>query len=221
MPPSCGQSVPGIRKIWLARKANAVMFRYLNDEFSYVDWILNANGNPTSFFEFECDHDFDECEEVLERNSNGRSFPQSLTMRFAQMAKEKRAVCESLIYDRFVCVFLDRNGRYWIVGQENGLRCEEYRGTSDKSGGGNGLTFQIKGRERVLRREVNGTNFIYTSPNGGSGQLVAAPVITGLGGSLPNGGISTILNTWQGPFAGNPAMPLSQLGNAPLIQIMQ
>ena len=221
MPRSCGESVPGIRKIWLARKANAVTFLYANDDFSIVDWILNSASNPTPFFEFECDHEFDECEEVLERNSNGRSFPQSLTMRFAQMAKEKRAICESLIYDRFVCVFQDRNGRYWIVGQENGLRCEDYRGTSDKTGGGNGLTFRIAGRERVLRREVNSANFIYTSPNGGQGQQNITPRVTGLGGSLTNGGITTILNTWQGPFAGNPAMPLSQLGNVPLIQLMQ
>lgn len=221
MPPSCGDSVPGIRKVWLARKANAVNFLYANDDFSTVDWIMNAGFNPTPFFEFECDVDFNESEEVLERNSNGRSFPQSLTLRFAQMAADKREIAESIIYDRFVCVYQDRNSRYWVVGQENGLRCEDYRATSSNSGGANGLTFRVQGRERVIRREVNATNFIYTSPNGGQGQQNITARVTGLGGSLTNGGITSVLNTWQGPFAGNPAMPLSQLGNVPLIQIMQ
>jgi hypothetical protein len=136
------------------------------------------------------------------------------------MAKEKRAVLESMIYDQLSCVYLDRNGRYWLLGQENGLKATGYQGTSDTGGGGNRYVVTLTGRERFLQREVNGTNFIYTSPNGGQGQTNVTPWIKNLGGNGPNGGITTILNTWLGN-AGNPAMPMSQLGEQPLIELMQ
>jgi hypothetical protein len=122
IPASCGKSVPGVRKIWLARKANAVTYTYANDDFSYISFILNSAGNPTPYYEFEGDLDFNASLEELDQTANGRSFPQSFTLRFAEMAKEKRSVLESMIYDQLSCVYLDRNGRYWLLGQENGLK---------------------------------------------------------------------------------------------------
>jgi hypothetical protein len=220
IPASCGKSVPGVRKIWLARKANAVTYTYANDDFSYISFILNSAGNPTPYYEFEGDLDFNASLEELDQTANGRSFPQSFTLRFAEMAKEKRAVLESMIYDQLSCVYLDRNGRYWLLGQENGLKATGYQGTSDTGGGGNRYVVTLTGRERFLQREVNGANFIYTSPNGGQGQTNVTPWIKNLGGSGPNGGITTILNTWEVP-AQFPRMPLSQLGNQPLIEVMQ
>lgn len=216
IPPSCGKSVPGMRKIWLARKANAMIFTHVNDNFSIVDMILNAQGTPTPFYEYECDVAYDNAPETFERNTNGRSFPVSLDLRFARMQAEKRSTLEALIYDTTIGVYVDRNGRYWVVGQDNGLRVSEYTGTPDNSGGGNGYVLKLIGREKYLRREVNGTKFIYTSPNGGpGGNGGAGPVKTGLGGSGPGGGITAELATWQSAATGKP-MPLSQLGRVPL-----
>jgi hypothetical protein len=218
---SCGASVPGVRKVWLARKANSVSYRYANDDFSIIDWIMNAGGNPTPFHEFEADIEFAQSTEELQIDTAGKSFPQNITMRFAAMAREKRAVFESVIYDQCVCVYLDRNSRYWLLGQDHGLKTVEYSATSDRKSGANGYVFKLVGREKQLQREVNGVNFtIYTSPNSpGSGQSGAR--ITNLGGSGPNGGITAVLNTWTAQPFGGPPMPLSQLGDKPIIEIIQ
>lgn len=208
-------SVPGIQNVWIARKANATVFTYLGDEFGIIEWIKNSAGNPTPFHEFECDLDFDEASQELQAGVNGRLLPVSVQLRFANMQQEKRSVLEALIHDKVVIAYLDNNLKYWLVGQENGLMCSNYLGSSAI----NGYTLTFEGTERNLVREVNGTNFIYTSPNGGQGSGASTARITNLGGSGPNGGITAVLNTWFAPD-GTP-MPLSQLGAVPLNQIIQ
>jgi hypothetical protein len=75
IPASCGKSVPGVRKIWLARKANAVTYTYANDDFSYISFILNSAGNPTPYYEFEGDVDFNASLEELDQTSKWSVVP--------------------------------------------------------------------------------------------------------------------------------------------------
>ena len=209
------QSLPGVQRVWLARKSNAMEYRYTSDDFGIITWILTSAGNPTPFLEFACDSAYVTSDETLTRNTKGKTFPQSIVLRFAKMDKDKRASLEGIINDKCVCVYLDSNSKYWLLGQDNGLQCLDYQGTPDVDGGGNNYNCKLQGLERFMQREVNGTNFIYVSPNNGQ-QLVR----NNLGGSGPNGGITSILNTWLGS-AGAPNMPLSQLGAQPIVNVIQ
>jgi hypothetical protein len=212
-------SLPGVQRVWLARKSNAMLFTYTNDDFGIITFILNSQGTPTPFYEFACDTAYVKSDESLSRNAKGKTFPQSVDLRFSRMSKEKRVILESIINDKVVCVYLDSNGKYWLMFQDNGAQCVDYQGTPDIDGGGNRYTCKLQGLERYMQREVNGTNFIYTSPNGGQGGNVDGTQVTNLGGSGVNGTITTILNSWQSAVP--VSMPLSQLGSKPLIDIMQ
>lgn len=218
IPASCGQSVPGVKAVWFARLANAGLYLYANDDFSYIDWILRPTGNPTPFYEFECDIEFVTGTEVLDRGLNGKSFPQTFVMRFAQMQKEKRETFEAMIYDQLIVVYQDMNDRYWLLGQNFGLQLSRFLATPDTNKGGNRYEIEFIGREVELMREVNPDHFIYKVPNGPAGNKIQ---ITNLGGSGPNGGITQVLNTWGEAGIGGPWMPLAMLGNAPLRDLMQ
>lgn len=216
--PPCAStfSVSGVQKVWLARKANATEYRYALDEMGIIQYIMNTAGNPTPFYEFECDSAYVTPNEDLAINERGKTFPQSITMRFAAMDYEKRAVLESIINDKTVCVYLDANQRYWLLGQDHGLQCVEYNGTPDVANAANRYTCKLQGLERYQQREVYGPNFIYVSPNSGGGTKT-----TNLGGGGINGGITAVLNTWGQQAIGGPWMPLSQLGNAAIIDVIQ
>lgn len=195
-----------------------MQYTYTADEFGIITFILNAQGSPTPFFEFECDEAYVTSDETLAINNRGKTFPQSVQLRFAAMAYDKRAVLESIINDLCVCVYLDNNGRYWLLGQDFGMQCVDYNATPDNASGANRITFKLQGLERFQQREVYGPNFIYTSPNYSPQN---GPKVKDLGGSGPGGGITQTLLTWGQASIGGPWMPLSQLGNVALIDLMQ
>lgn len=223
----CASSIGGVRRVWLADKKYVVDFTYAADELGIINHILNSGGNPSSFYEFDCDGEFVTSGEDLKIDQAGRSFPQSIRLRFAQMDYTKRATLQTLIYTRLACVYEDQNGKYWLLGQEFGLKATVYSAQSDVFKGGNRYEIGLIGNERMQAREVNKTNFIYTFPNGtgssvpsGSAPATppATPKVTGLGGSGPGGGITEMLNTWGITSGGvmTIPMPLSQLGAVPL-----
>lgn len=228
--PCTSMSIGGTRKVWLARKANATQFRYVGNELGIIQWILNGTGTPTPFLEFECDREFVASVEDLRIDGNGFSFPQSIPLRFAAMTYEKRKVLETLINDRIVVVYQDENGRYWLIGQFNGLQASEYQATPDVQGGANRYTIRLSGLEVHQQREVMESMMIYHSPNGGGqtgtgttsiGLGSGQRVLNNLGGSLPNGGITEDLGTWGQELIGGASMPLSQLGNVPIVELLQ
>lgn len=223
----CASSIGGVRRVWLAEKKYVTDYTYAADELGIIDRILNSGGNPSSFYEYDCDGEFVQAGEDLKIDQRGRSFPQTIRLRFAAMDYMKRATLQALIYTRLACVYEDQNGRYWLLGQEFGLKATVYSAQTDVFKGGNRYEIELIGTERMQVREVNKVNFIYTFPNGVGSSLPtggaaptppATPKVTGLGGSGPNGGITADLSTWGQYHNGEMVrpMPLSQLGIVPL-----
>ena len=225
-------SLGGVKRVWLADKKYVQDYTYQDDEFGIIELILTSSGVPSSFYEFHCDGEYVGSEETLNISQADRAFPQKINLRFAAMDHFKRAILETMIYTRLACVYEDNNGKMWLLGQEFGMKVTEYQGRTDVRFGGNSYTCTLIGNERMQQREVNKENFIYTFPNGSGSSIPTGfrypeppenPKITGLGGSGPGGGITQDLSTWGIYESGVMVtpMPLSQLGNIPLIKIMQ
>jgi hypothetical protein len=209
----CGNVVPGVSNLYIARRAEANTFLYPNvarTGLSLVNDITN-NGAPVPWYEFYCEFNTN-FQETLSRSDAGGNFPQQLTCVFPQLSTDSRIALEQLINDRVCIIAKTLGSEFWLLGQEFGLKVEEYTASPGPRSGVNAytVTFVSQGREQFRRVSTNA--FVANiAVNGGMNARQA--IVKDVGGSGSGGTITDVLSTWT--------MPLFQLGNQPIIDVIK
>jgi len=209
----CGSVVPGVTRMWIARRALANTFLYPNVARTGLSQVLSVtnNGAPVPWLEFYCETS-NSFQEVLNRGEQGGLFPQEMSCIFPKMDTDKRISLEQLINDPVAVVIETKASGYWLLGQEFGLRVYNYTASPGTPGGANSyrVTFQSIGREQM--RKINSAFLTNVAVNGGS-NAGSSPVLN-IGGLGSGGTVSNVLSTWD-------AVPLYQFGAFPLNTIIQ
>lgn len=125
--------------------------------------IAKANGGR--FYQFNLTRATGEWSEAYNDNSaNGTSFHvQTLTMVFNKMLAATSQQIKLIAQNRLLAVVEDRNGKYWLLGQDVGLEREGGQAGSGKDGG-----------------DRNGYEIILTTQNRGPALEVSSGIIAGL-----------------------------------------
>jgi len=160
----CKDNMGGLRKVWLTNKENIASFTPAIGSTSPLDeGIITAITMVTAspeyvFYEFNPNKDSSNWVENIQSNvQNGTiAYEQVLTLMFAKNEAAKRNQVKLLGQAELVAVVLDKNGKYWILGEENGI---ELSGGNSASGTAmtdmNGWTLTLSGSERHPAREVD------------------------------------------------------------------
>jgi len=95
-------------------------------------------------------------EEYQDSAENGTSFNrQTLTVILNKMQASLRNEIALLAQNRLLAVVEDRNGKYWLLGYENGIQREGGNGsTGTAMGDRNGYTLTFTGDEKNMAYEV-------------------------------------------------------------------
>jgi len=209
----CGPVVPGVSKMWIARRELAKTFLYPNVSrtgLSQVSEVTN-NGAAVPWYEFYCEIN-NTFEEQLSRTDQGGVFPQSLSCIFPKMDTDKRITFEQLTNDRVAVVVETRSSGYWLLGQEFGLKVSSYLASPGTRNGANAYkaTFTSVGREQF--RKISPDFLSNVAVNGGSNP--SATAVLNVGGTGPGGTVTDLLSTWS-------TTPIFKFGAQPLQEIIQ
>jgi len=216
----CEYSVGGVDNVYIVRRDLIHHVNNADNNPNLIDGFVGFGGAGIPWLEFGAVRALTTAGESISFSKNGTSFPQQITLIFAKIEWLKRAALEQLINDTVVCVFRDRQKKWWYIGKEHGLKVSKYTSKVQESRKANGYAITLSGTERYQMYEVSfdaisadiavndGAPVIFdgapTPQNGG-------PITTFLGGSGTNEGINENLSSFIGG-AGKP-MSLYKLGN--------
>ncbi len=83
----------------------------------------------------------------ISRLSDGRlAYSISATLTLQKLEGIKFNELKSLLNERIVMLFEDRNSKWWIVGRENGLKIDSMQATTGSVGASNNYTLTISGQ---------------------------------------------------------------------------
>ena len=135
----CDYSTGGIKQIYLTNK-------------DFINSIaLDENGqiiafNPSAsiyWLVFDTNRASTSITENLEQGDNKNIYKQDLDTTFIEMDASKRATLEQIVKGELVALVKDENGKYWSLGEDNGLEVKGYSATSETVGGVNRYTLKL------------------------------------------------------------------------------
>lgn len=149
----CRDNVGGIKKVYLTEHAN-------------VTAITSASGVITAitmaaskvFRTYELEKETGEFTENYQTNdANGTLFfEQDLTFPIRKMTAAMSSEIKLIAQNRLAIITLDRNGKYMLLGENNGVEFQPSTAKSGKSMGDfNGYTLVFKGKEESFAKEVS------------------------------------------------------------------
>lgn len=149
----CADSVGGIKKIYITELAN-------KSSVTAASGIITAFtlSAGKKFFTYELQKETSNLVENITRNSaNGTTFyEQVLQFTIRKMAASLRNEIKLLAQNQVMIIVLDRNGKYWLLGEQNG--CEMTNSTAATGtamGDFNGYTLNFQGMEEAPCQEVS------------------------------------------------------------------
>ena len=149
----CADSVGGIKKIYITELANKASITAASGIITA--FTLSAG---KKFFTYELQKETSNLVENITRNSvNGTTFyEQVLQFTIRKMAASLRNEIKLLAQNNVMIIVLDRNGKYWLLGENNG--CEMTNSTAATGtamGDFNGYTLNFQGMEEAPCQEVS------------------------------------------------------------------
>ena len=149
----CADSVGGIKKIYITELSNKASITAASGIITA--FTLSAG---KKFFTYELQKETSNLVENITRNSaNGTTFyEQVLQFTIRKMAASLRNEIKLLAQNNVMIIVLDRNGKYWLLGENNG--CEMTNSTAATGtamGDFNGYTLNFQGMEEAPCQEVS------------------------------------------------------------------
>jgi len=154
----CRDSVGGIKELYISELDNItgttgsasgnITAVTMTTGSQFRKYQLDANMNPA---------DWDE--QIQANSQNGSLFyEQSLNLKLRKMQATLRNEIRLLAQNRLAVIVLDRNGKYWLLGLNNGLEIQPSKsGSGSGMGDFNGYQLVFKGMEELPACEVTGT----------------------------------------------------------------
>ena len=152
----CKDSLGGIKEVYIGSTNSTTVFTYDAD-----DVIDSATGAP-NFFTFEQRNEQGEFVQTGQHSvENGTNFwEQSVSLIFTKNDAEDRNTLMLLAQSTLMIIVLDQNGKYWVVGQENGADLTASTQSAGKAYGDlNGTTVSFMGKESSPAREMDAATF--------------------------------------------------------------
>lgn len=156
---ACKNSIGGVKTIYAARKEDVTAVTVTATEGTGVDTvtaITMATGKV--FYEYKGTKDSSNFVSTytVAPEAGSAYWNTVLTTQWAQMDSVKRAQLLALLVDELIIIALDRNGKYWMLGKDNGM--EGSNGTAQTgsaSGDLNGMTAEFTAAEPAPPIEVD------------------------------------------------------------------
>jgi hypothetical protein len=122
---SCGSNIPSIKQMWIGN------FGSVTPTYTYVTGVTDADGNqiiesvsalaldnttPEYWVEYAFRKNTCSASSEMTINDNGSHyFTNALNMIFAKQDTNKRLNIEAIASGDCACIYLDGNGKYWIM----------------------------------------------------------------------------------------------------------
>lgn len=157
----CKDAIGGIKNIWLISSNNKGTFTK-SASGTVTAWTPVAN----SLFKYELRKMSSSFEtDIMTNQINGTTFYETkLTFQLNKMEVYKRNELKLVAQQLVIVIILDRNGNYWVVGDENG--CDMTSG---------------KGNSGTAMGDFNGWTVEFTADEPDMPALLTAGVVTSLG----------------------------------------
>ncbi len=151
----CGNGKSGVKKMWAVEHAALATIA----ETAGVVTTLTLDGGK-SFYGWEMEPGQGTFNSPIQRNrANGTTFYEhKATVKFNRYETTKRNEILIIASADILLIALDKNGKYWLLGKENGLSLESGQGTSGQAMGDfSGFELAFTGEENELPVEINST----------------------------------------------------------------
>jgi hypothetical protein len=151
----CKDSVGGIKKMYITELENKAT---LTKTAGVVTAFTLATGKRFWVYDFEKET-AETTETITTSVENGTTFyAQEAKMRINKRDTTKRNEIKLLALNRCMVIALDRNGIYWLMGEENGMDLMPSTSTLGKAMGDfNGFDLVLAGKETDSMAEVTGS----------------------------------------------------------------
>lgn len=149
----CRDSVGGIKKIYVTEHANLTAITSATGVISAI-----TMASTTQFFIYNLEKESAEWTETTTVSvENGTKFSeQSLTASITKMTAAKRNELKLLSQNRIAVIVLDRNGLYWLLGENNGMDLLTKEAKTGKAMGDmSGYTLTLNGKEENEAQTVS------------------------------------------------------------------
>lgn len=160
----CKDNTGGIQKVFIANYSS--LTTYTLDTNNIISALGGeASGNPVgdlTFYTFEQRNENAEyASEGQHSTENGTNFwVQTVNLIFHKNEADIRNTLLLLAKASLVVIVLDQNGKYWVIGKQNGAELIASTASSGKAYGDlNGVTVSIEGREPEPAHEMDSTAF--------------------------------------------------------------
>ena len=149
----CRDSVGGIKRLYVTALENITA---ITSTTGVISAITMTTG--TEFFTYNLEKESAEWTETttISQENWTKVSEQSLTAFISKMTAAKRNELKLLSQNRIAATVLDRNGLYWLLGENNGLDLVTKEAKTGKAmGDGNGFTLTFSGKEESEAQTVS------------------------------------------------------------------
>lgn len=150
----CRDNVGGVKKVYFTELANVTSFTSASGVITAITMV-----STKVFRVYELERETGEfTENITTSAENGTLFyEQDLTVPIRKLSATLSSEIKLLAQNRLVAIVLDRNGKYFVAGKNNGMELEPSTGKSGKAMGDyNGYNLVFKGKEEDFAFETSG-----------------------------------------------------------------
>lgn len=150
----CRDSVGGIKTIYVTELANKNTLSA--NASGVITTFTLTSGKQFFIYSLEKEHAA-LTENTVYDPANGTKFSeQSLTFTVHKLQSTLRQELTLLIQNRVMVIILDRNGKYWLLGQANGMDVTTIEAVTGQAfGDNNGYNLTLVGKEEAMIQEVD------------------------------------------------------------------
>lgn len=149
----CRDNVGGVKKFYITEHANITAITAAS---GIITGITMASTKV--FRTYELQKETGSITEDIQANSeNGTVFyEQSAVLPIRKLQASTRNEIKLIAQNRLAIIALDRNGKYWLYGENNGCELDPSKAETGKAMGDyNGYTLNFKGKEENPAQEVS------------------------------------------------------------------
>lgn len=150
----CDYSTGGIKRLFLTNKSFIAGVIFQDDNEGLIKDFVSSDG-LIWWLEFSNNEATTTINESLQRSDNGNIYKVDLNTTFIKIEEAKRNALKQIIEGEVVAVVEDFNGKFWALGDTDGLKAFNYAGGSDSAGGVSSYDITLTGFQRHQLREVD------------------------------------------------------------------
>lgn len=149
----CRDNVGGIKKVYFTELANVTSFTSASGVITAITMV-----STKVFRVYELEKETGEFSDnpTTSQENGTLYYEQDLTVPIRKLSATLSSEIKLLAQNRLVAIVLDRNGKYFVLGKNNGMELEPSTGKSGKAMGDyNGYNLVFKGKEEDFAYETS------------------------------------------------------------------